>query len=149
MFQENMPQIEIRTDQEYYNYNNNLVWSVYNRGGNLINFSLDEVSFIEVLNSNGERIMYIPIYGYINKKGKLSGATNGLIYQFDNNSMKLTEIKLMRSLDFNNYTMQIISFVAIYYEDIFNAKHSEYYAIYPGIYKYNQNVWDKFYSKYM
>lgn len=150
MIEENMPQIEIRMGQQYNElskFYDNDIWYFYNRGGKLSNFEISYYSFYEFIYRPNFDTIVIPIYGYLNMQGVLTGEGDGLIYQIDNNHNGKKEIELRDSLwdfGFNNVTV----FARLEFKDILNRQHEEYYQISPGITSVDKIKWDNVKSKF-
>jgi hypothetical protein len=136
MEEENLPQLEIIKSNEYNDQIkivDNNVWYFFNRGGKLSNFEIKEYTFFRF----GTRVelgndsIILPLYSYLSWKGTLTGESEGLIYQVDNNHNGVNEVKLRDSLlKFGFY--EIASYVAVSYVDIFDKEHIEYFQISPG-----------------
>jgi len=146
MEQENMPQLEIRMTQDYNQelkiYDNNN-WLVFNRGGKIIDFETAECTFFKFYYGQNQDSIVIPIYGYFNMRGILSGESEGLIYQVDNNHNGKMEIALRDSL-LNYGYFEMTSYIEITYSDIFDKKHSDYFQIAPGIASISKDQWKVF-----
>jgi len=145
MEQENLPQLEIRMTQDYNQdlkiYDNNN-WLFFNRGGKLLNFDTREYTFFKFTHVHKMEVdsLSLPIYAYFNMRGILSGESDGLIYQIDNNHNGFKEIELRNKLSEYGF-FDIESYLQISYEDIFDNKHLEYYKISPGISKISEKKW--------
>lgn len=145
MQEENLPQMEIRMAQEYNEqlkiYDND-IWFIYNRGGRLSDFDTKEYSFYRFTYRPNYDTLVLPLYSYLNMRGILSGESEGLVYQVDNNHHGAKELELRDSLsNFGFY--DIDTYIAVSYEDLFNEKHEEYFQISPGINRINKQAWDK------
>lgn len=147
MEEENLPQLEIRMSQEYNDeikIADNNVWHFFNRGGKLSNFEIKDYTFLKfgTRMELGNDSVILPLYNYLNWRGTLTGESEGLIYQIDNNHNGVNEVRLRDSLS-NWGFYQIVSYVAISYVDIFDKDHIEYFRISPGIGKVSEKEWEK------
>jgi hypothetical protein len=144
MQEENLPQIEIRMTQEYNEqlkiYDNN-VWLFYNRGGKLSDFDTKEYSFYKFTYHPDYDTLQLPLYSYLNMRGVLTGESEGLVYQIDNNHHGTKEIQLRDSLS-NFGFCDIETYIAVSYVDIFNERHEEFFQISPGISRIKKQNWD-------
>ena len=153
MEQENLPQLEIRMTQDYNQdlkiYDNN-IWLFFNRGGKILNFDTTEYTFLRFTNMHEMEIdsVSLPLYGYYNMRGTLSGESEGLIYQIDNNHNGIKEIELRNNLTGYGY-YDIESYMQISYEDIFDKQHFEYYKVSPGISKISEKKWKEISVKFV
>lgn len=146
MEQENSPHLEIRMTQDYnqeLKIYDNTNWLVFNRGGKIIDFEANECTFFKFYYGQNPDSIVIPIYGYFNLRGLLSGESEGLIYQVDNDHNGKIEIALRDSLMNYGY-FEMASYIEITYRDIFDKKHSEYYQIAPGYNRINKEQWGTF-----
>lgn len=145
MEQENLPQLEIRMTQDYDEtikiYDNN-IWLFFNRGGKILNFDIKEYSFFKFNQLMDTQIdsLNLPLYGYLNMRGILTGESDGLIYQIDNDHNGVKEVELRNSLIGYGY-FNISTFVKVTYDDIFDKPHVEYFQINPGIKKISEQKW--------
>ncbi|MEA5425881.1 hypothetical protein [Arcicella lustrica] len=150
MYEENLPQLEIRMTQEYNTqlkiYDND-VWLFFNRGGKLSDFDTKEYSFYRFTYRPDYDTLNIPLDSYLNMRGIITGESEGLVYQIDNNHHGAKEIVLRDSLSKFGY-YDIDTYVAIYYKDIFDEKHEEFFQISPGINKINKQTWDRIEASY-
>lgn len=151
MREENLPQLEIRMTQEYNEqiklYDND-VWLFFNRGGRLSEFNTKEYSFYNFTYEPDYDTLKLPLYSYLNLRGILSGESEGLVYQVDNNHQGTKEMELRDSLsNFGFYDIE--TYVAVSYTDIFNDRHEEYFQISPGINRINKQKWDTIEKNYM
>ena len=150
MQEENLPQLEIRMTQEYNEqiklYDND-VWLFFNRGGRLSDFDTKEYSFYKFTYHPDYDNLMLPLYSYLNMRGILTGESEGLVYQVDNNHHGTKEMELRDSLsNFGFY--EIETYVAVSYTDIFNDKHEEYFQISPGINRIKKQQWDTIETSY-
>ncbi len=145
MEEENLPQLELRMNQEYNEsikiYDNN-VWSLYNRGGKLSNLSIDKMSFIRFTNNgtNKWNEIELPIYGYFAMHGILTGESEGLIYQIDNNKNGFKELQLRNQL-LNDGQFEVEAFIGFTYLDIFDNRHSLFFKCSPSITPVLEEEW--------
>ena len=145
MQEENLPQLEIRMTQEYNEqiklYDND-VWLFFNRGGRLSDFDTKEFSFYKFTYSPDYDTLILPLYSYLNMRGVLTGESEGLVYQVDNNHYGAKEVELRDSLsNFGFY--EIETYITVSYTDIFNDRHNEYFQISPGINRIKKQEWDR------
>jgi|GEM_PF-2923124 len=151
MKEENLPQLELRMTQEYNDqiklYDNNL-WLFFNHGGRLSDFDTKEYSFYKFTFHPNFDTLVLPLYDYLNMRGVLTGESEGLVYQVDNNHHGAKEIELRDSLSQFGY-YDIETYVAVTYNDLFNDKHEEYFQIGPGINRISKQKWDLIEKKHI
>lgn len=144
MHEENLPQLEIRMNQEYNEqirlYDND-VWLFFNHGGRLSDFETREYSFYKFTYFPDHDTLMIPLYSYLNMRGILTGESEGLVYQVDNNHHGIKEKELRDSLSNHGYC-EIETYVAVTYTDIFNDTREEYFQISPGVKRISNQVWE-------
>lgn len=147
MEQESLPQIEIRGyqgfNQEKKVYDNT-TFLVYNRGGKLSDFSIENMTFIRFVPRGIEERdkMNIPIYGYFGMQGVLSGDAQDLVYSFDTDHQDDIEVNLRDSLSNKGY-LQIESYVKVSYADISDQTHFEYFFLRPTSVKISEKEWEE------
>ena len=150
MQEEDLPQLEIRINQEYneqLELYDNVVWKIINQGGRLSDFDTEAYSFYKFFYHPDYDTLQIPLYSYLNMRGFLTGESEGLIYQIDNNHHGVKEIELRDSLsDFGFY--QIETYMTIFYKDIFNENHEEYFIISPRIGRIKKEEWNVIETNY-
>lgn len=150
MQEENLPQLEIRMTQEYneqLKVHDNDIWLFFNRGGRLSDFDTKAYSFYKFTYHPDYDTLRLPLYSYLNMRGILTGESEGLVYQIDNNHQGAKEIELRDSLsNFGFYDIE--TYVEISYIDIFNDRHEEYFQISPGINRITKQNWDVLEASY-
>jgi hypothetical protein len=145
MEEENLPQIEIRSTQEYNEqkklYDND-IWLFFNRGGKIADFDVTNYSLYRFTYRPNYDTLIFPIYSYMNYRGVLTGESEGLIYQIDNDHNGAKEIELRDSL--SNYGFYgIDTYAKLTYKDIFNKPHSEFYQINPSKKSITKEHWEE------
>ena len=144
MQEENLPQLEIRMTQEYNEqiklYDND-IWLFFNRGGRLSDFDTKEYSFYKFTYNPDYDTLMLPLHNYLNMRGTLTGESEGLVYQVDNNHYGAKVMELRDSL-INFGFHEIKTYIAVSYVDIFNDRHEEYFQISPGINRIKKQEWN-------
>jgi len=145
MEQENLPRLEV-LKQQALNSNSgiydNTIWIIYNRGGKLLNFKIEKLSFVgftKFYSHQWDRIE-IPVDGYFEMRGTLTTHSDEMIYQIDNNKNGEKELQLYRSL-LNDGKMDMDCYFAISYSDIFEKGHTAYFEINPTCVEITENEW--------
>ncbi|MCE7044656.1 hypothetical protein [Dyadobacter sp. CY312] len=150
MKEENLPQLEIRMTQEYneeIKLYDNKAWLFFNRGGRLSDFDTKEYSFLKFIHRPDYDTLLIPLHNYIDMRGVLTGDSEGLVYQVENNHQGKKEVEIRDSLSsFGFYNIEV--YVAVSYSDIFDDNHVEYFQISPRIIKIKKNEWKKIESHF-
>lgn len=145
MEEENLPQIEIRSTQEYNERNklyDNDIWLFFNRGGKISDFDVTNYSVYRFTYRPNYDTLIFPIHSYLNYRGTLTGESEGLIYQIDNNHNGSKEVELRDSL--SNYGFYgIDTYAKVTYKDIFNNLHDEFYQINPSKRSITKERWQE------
>jgi hypothetical protein len=146
MEQQSLPRIEIQMFQQKNdstNFYDNDVWYVNNRGGKLSYFDIQKLSFVRhMLREDLYRdTIIVPVTGYLNWRGVLSGEVEGEVNRFDNDHNGLREFNLADSLS-KTGMMEMENYCMISYTDVFNKRHYEYYRLSPSIQPITKEKWD-------
>jgi len=141
---ENTPRIEIQRTQLYDDSTKtNFVtkWSVFNNNSKISNFEIQkEISYLNIRKKNGKEID-IPLVEYLNHLGKLTGQSEGLIYEFDNKYCSQDEFLTRKEIsDYGD--IDVKSFIELSYNNVLGKKEIIHFQISPLIQEISEDSWE-------
>jgi hypothetical protein len=108
------------------------VWNIYNRGGRITKFTIDDISFIRTSIKKGYKYQekLIPIYTYLDLIKEFTGETIGLVEIIKNTRFKSKYIQLYRSF-LGKGEFEIETYIKVSYLDYLNQPNYKYFSLSP------------------
>lgn len=143
---ENQPNFDLVFYQSFEDSTNipTSIWNVYNRGGRVTDYELEDISFVRatILKNNNYIIKLIPLFFYLDFNHTITGETAGLVEILKNNLLKSQMIELNRAFRGKGY-IEIETYLKISYTNFLNVKKSKYFQLSPVV-EISKSEWEYF-----